>query len=803
MINKLGLKLGVILPIGISFLISITIVHYFEYFSLESLILSKLNFFYLFINYFFADFLTFILFLIFSLLVSFVFKSSNKFFPKTISFLGLIFIILNFILSGYFNETQIPLDEVLYQFNIKELKMILGSNSRVTFDVVIWFLSIIFIYFSLIFSMKKVVLNLREINKKALSILFLILFIFSLIHIQKNESELKSNVYKNKLLYFSSSSLVYFFGKKNRFKTFNTSNFKGLSTFFLSSKNTNSQYPLLHDLEEKSELAKFLKKSKKPPNIVFIIVESLSSDLVGVRAHKTGHLMPFMDSLAKESLYFPNFLSTAERTHNVLPASLSSVPNAPERYMMLKMNKPDHQSLPSLLKENYFSRFYCGVNLNYSNMNTYMNFIQTDYLVKNWEKKFINNSFYKTNTWGHPDGAIFEKSILDLKKINVKNKAKLDIFLTISSHDPFNYPQKEKFVKKVLNRIKNKKLSTYYAKRIHENALKFGSFMYVDEQLKKFFNEVKKNKSDFSYTIFFIFGDHGSELCFEDPLSKFRIPLLIYSPLLKINKQINSVNTHLNLAPTIVNYLRTEYHLKIAKSSSFIGNEIDFSKGIKFTNYLPFNTLKLKNEFLLYGKYYLENDKLFKLNANFNLNLIKNNAKLKILKHQLKLYNHFSSYLYFENKFILPNQNEKQTKSKLILFNENKKLDSNELKNEFISIGKDNIKIPSKVKQIKISVSCDIYVQNKKNTSKLPLLVLAIDQFKKGKMENCFWNANSVKFKNKLRFNDWNAATFDLKIEVKDLEKLNKKNALHFYLYNYKKIKFSAKNFETKVYFIE
>ena len=57
----------------------------------------------------------------------------------------------------------------------------------------------------------------------------------------------------------------------------------------------------------------------KQPNIVFITVESLSSDYLGIYGNKE-NLTPRLDALSKESLWFSKVYATGTRTVRGLEA---------------------------------------------------------------------------------------------------------------------------------------------------------------------------------------------------------------------------------------------------------------------------------------------------------------------------------------------------------------------------------------------------------------------------------------------------------------------------------------------------
>lgn len=753
--------------------------------------------------------------ILFDLLVSFILTSvccsiqlpfSYLFKSKNISFFhcfGLLFLYIEFVLIEFFLTANEPLNESIFFLSLEELKLISGPGNRFTFSAIIILISILFLYFFIGKIISKITPSHRFSIFFGLS-LIISLFLIPLSTFNSEENHVETLFVNNRLASFTQSSCNYFFLKTPQtYLANNTANdFEGLDANFYGGKKLTDEYPLMHELAEKSEFAQLFKKSKKgPPNIVFIIVESLSTSLVGEKADKTGHIMPFLDSLSTKSLYFPNFLSTCDRTHNVLPAALSSVPNAPNGNMFMQMEYPLHWSLMSLLKKHYFSRFYCGVDLNYSNMNGFMNSQQTSYLVNNWDKNSNNNFSGSKNSWGHPDGEIFEKSWKDYDNQSLNKKPRLDIFLTISTHDPFIIPNQRMYTQRVLNKIKKYPHHSTILSDIEQNAEKFATYTYLDDELRKYF-EKAKNRSDFGNTLFFIFGDHGNHLCIYDELERFKIPLIIYSPLLKKAKTFHSVSTHLDLTPTIVNFLRTQYQLPLPQKVPFIGKELSLVKKFECKRSLPFNTVNLQNSHILNENYFLYFNLLFKVNKELEIKKINNKRIYKYLKKQLILYNHLSEYLCYKNK-IIPrpffssfSQNERF--ETLYRFTK-KELNKEEKSADFIGIGKDLV-LPQKTKYLKVNFTCDIFLKKNKDIHLVPLLTVALMNKINKNEEFVFWKQSSPQLIGDFKSNDWNKIEFSMVFRMKDYKKISKDNYFRYYLFNTTKQEWKLKNVKTIIF---
>jgi phosphoglycerol transferase MdoB-like AlkP superfamily enzyme len=558
---------------------------------------------------------------------------------------------------------------------------------------------------------------------------------------------------------------------------------------------------LAHRIDESSILNQYLSKTSddRPPNIKIIIVESMSSDLFGQRGQNTGVLMPFMDSLSKQSLYFPNGFSTSQRTHNVLPAVLASVPNTIDGNVFQQLPFPRHYSLFNLLRKNYHTQFYCGVRLEYLNMVGLMSHYKTDYLSKNWNRDIQNHKESVGSAWGFPDEDLFKQAQFDDScKFNKLRKPIFKVFLTISSHDPFIYPNKSKWEKVVLD-----KASTIMDKRlrnmIRSQAPSFGAFSYVDSTLKRFF-EVEKERVEFKNTVYIITGDHGTELYRRNSLSKYNVPILVYSPLLKKSETSQALVSHNDIAPTILNYLKTAYKIEIPDTISFVGKELKMERKFIPDRSFVFTTNKLSTCDLIDKNLVYINGRLTSLDDQLEIKpfLAANREKLKRIKRQLKEYQALSNYTILQNKFIDSLSYVKWTgdRRKYVL---RKTVNLLQLvsKNQMTYLTSCNL---PKNKSLKIELMASIWCSDKKSINNAPTLVI---QSRKSKYLSFKWTVNKqikCHYSDLFKGNSMNQVVYHLEFNPKEIEKFKNLNSFHLYLLNETKQKMKLNNVRLNYY---
>ncbi|MFN5416427.1 MAG: sulfatase-like hydrolase/transferase, partial [Flavobacteriia bacterium] len=395
----------------------------------------------------------------------------------------------------------------------------------------------------------------------------------------------------------------------------------------------------------------------------------------------------------------------------------------------------------------------------------------------------LQDKFFKNNSWGHPDNHLFEKILLDDKKIH-KNilKPKLDIFLTISTHGPFQIPNQEKYKKDLLADLKSNKIKSNYHSTIKKNLEAFSTYRFTDENLRKYFAEVKKNPA-YKNTIFFIVGDHGSEVHSENELTKLVVPLLIVSDLIKKPQKFEALSSHLDVLPSVLSLLHKNYSIEIPKMVSFMGKGLRLKPHFESDLHQAVATINYKNDVLVYGNYYFYYNQLFQIQKNLKLKAIQNDKLSNDLRQKLKRYDEISYYCYTQNKLI----NAERTINDLVI----KPIINS--KDEFINIVKEyNFK--EKMSNFKIEITFDYYLNKEKDIENIPSYVTTLND--KDSIIN--WKGTPAKLNQKFK-KGWNQMKYTIMLDESILQNKNNLNLGH-YIYNYKKIGIKKRNVKYKSY---
>ncbi|WPR71262.1 sulfatase-like hydrolase/transferase [Flavobacterium sp. NG2] len=451
-------------------------------------------------------------------------------------------------------------------------------------------------------------------------------------------SEFSDSNYQNKLAYFT-SDIIRFQTDKNAFNADNLTYKK--------------EYPLVKSFNETPDvLSPFFEIKEEKPNIVMIIVEGLGNEFIGKNEYRG--FTPYLDSLIPKSLYWENFVSNAGRTFGALPSILGSLPYGEKGF--LEMNPlPSHISLVSILKANeYTTSFYCGDEssfdrkINFLEYNGIDNVIDINKFGPGYEKTKENSGGF---SWGYPDGEIFKKT---LSELDGKKAPRLDIIMTLTNHEPFDFPAKKEYLKKVDSIMNTNKTLAVSKSEVATYKDIFACLLYTDHSIKNFIESYKK-RPEYKNTIFVITGDHRLiPIAQKDKLCRFHVPLYMYSPLLKKTQTFKSVSSHWDIAPSLISFLMNNYKMNKMEKTTWMSTGLDTVKKFRNIHTIPIMQNKGSINELIYKDYLYSDGNLFKIDENFTLSKIKDSEMMKIIEDTLTESKKLNAYLTQKNK-IIPN----------------------------------------------------------------------------------------------------------------------------------------------------
>ena len=357
------------------------------------------------------------------------------------------------------------------------------------------------------------------------------------------------------------------------------------STFsFFRTMNTNS-FREVHFVDQK-----FIDENIQPykiydrqvqdkPNVVIFIVESFGREYSGA-FNKDKNIKdyvsytPFIDSLANESLIFPNTFANGRQSIHGMSSILAGIPSLTDAFTSSPYSNQKIQSIVSVCNEmGYDTSFYHGA------PNGSMGFLGFGNILG--FKHYFGKDEYNHNEDFDGMWAIWDEPFLQYFAKNVgKTKPFMATVFTASSHHPFKIPEKYN------GKFKKGKVE------MHE------PMQYTDYSIKKYFETAKKQPW-YDNTIFVFTGDHPNQIYYseyEKAMNRFAVPLIFYSPNPKF--QLKGVNNELaqqiDIYPTLADLIG--YNKKIRswgrsllsdkKYPSLIVNSDGTSEQFVFGNYI-------------------------------------------------------------------------------------------------------------------------------------------------------------------------------------------------------------------------
>lgn len=497
------------------------------------------------------------------------------------------------LLVGYFSQALVPLDRVFLMYSFGEILNIVSSSQTTAWWM---YLCIAFVPFFLFVTSRRV---LEIKGKISLTLIVMALVTCAVVRLVCYNPTVNNSGYFeqcNKICYFFKS--FHKSARLDRDDTLSTAEIKSFQSYFPEHEFVSNTYPFLYKNSPDDVIGSYFNFGEKLPNIVLVVVEGLGRENSG-KYSRFISTTPFLDSLAEHSLYWLNCLSVSQRTVGVFPALFGALPFGREGFMAYKRNAPNFNSLPKILVNNgYFFSFFYGGKKDFDNMD--------EFFYLNGENHGFNGQSVETNErgeWGLYDKCLFSEAMktLDFES----DKPRFDVYLTLTSHTPWDYPDQEKYISAY------KEMKSFDNKEHYYLVQPTASFLYVDEAIRQLITDYS-HRPGFENTIFIITGDHNYYL-YTFLIEKYHVPLLIWSPMLKKNAYFPAMVSHRDVAPTILNMLSKTYGIHTPDEVAWLNGSLDTSLVFRSKTFAPQMDASRNIVNMLYGDYLVDNEDLYKI----------------------------------------------------------------------------------------------------------------------------------------------------------------------------------------------
>lgn len=276
-------------------------------------------------------------------------------------------------------------------------------------------------------------------------------------------------------------------------------------------------------------------------NVVLIVMESFSQEYMtsyGAPISRT----PFLDSLAGESMLFPNMMANGFRSVDGLAAILGGIPHlSHQNFITSQFQSNRFDGLGTRLKDHGYTTgfFHGGINgtLNFDHFSKRAGFDRYEGMNE------YNNPEDFDGSWGIYDVPYFEYAAEEFSRMD---EPFCNVLYSLSAHHPWKLPEG-------------------YEDRYEGESDMYKMVRYSDEAIRRFF-EKAQHEPWFDNTIFVITSDHKGpvETRYYSWMPGFlQIPLIVYAP----GEDLPSVNPcavqQIDIMPGILNLLgdSTQHHL--------------------------------------------------------------------------------------------------------------------------------------------------------------------------------------------------------------------------------------------------
>lgn len=263
------------------------------------------------------------------------------------------------------------------------------------------------------------------------------------------------------------------------------------------------------------------------PNVVIVILESFARTVMDAEVGGEP-VMPYMQRLKGEGIWFENFFANSFRTDRGEVAILSGFP-AQTRMSIMKLPAKS-RNLPSIARslagEGYATSFAYGGDLNFTNQSSYMYATGWQELI--WQKDLRFDA--PAADWGYDDALMCDWFADRVIALSDAEKPFLAGLLTLSSHTPFDVPY-SKFDDKVLN-----------------------AMAFSDECVGKMIDRLKASPA-WKDLLVVLVADHGypypRTLTYNEPL-RHRIPMIWTGGAVARPRVVEDYAAQIDIAATLL-----------------------------------------------------------------------------------------------------------------------------------------------------------------------------------------------------------------------------------------------------------
>jgi phosphoglycerol transferase MdoB-like AlkP superfamily enzyme len=281
-------------------------------------------------------------------------------------------------------------------------------------------------------------------------------------------------------------------------------------------------------------------------NVVIVTSESFGAEFSKLYGSERD-LTPEFDRYAQKGIWFRNMYASGTRTVRGLEAVSSSFPPTPAESIVRRPGNENVATWGKVMRDNgYLTSFLYGGYGYFDNMNYFYG--NNGYEVR--DRNQIPKPVRFENIWGVADEDLFDMALRYYDDLAKTGKPFFSHIMNTSNHKPFTFRAGVPGVKPT-------------------GGGRPSGVLYADFAQGYFLREAEKHPW-FDNTVFIIVADHGARVYGKQdiPLKTYEIPMLIYSPKHIQPREVDTLMTQVDVAPTIMGLLGLPY------TAPFFGEDV-------------------------------------------------------------------------------------------------------------------------------------------------------------------------------------------------------------------------------------
>lgn len=294
---------------------------------------------------------------------------------------------------------------------------------------------------------------------------------------------------------------------------------------------------------------------KKPPNVIFVMLESLGASRVGAYGNPLKPT-PVLDDIAANGWFFENFYVPVSGTAKTVFASITGLPDVSSVQTATRNPMIADQRVVLNWFENYRKFYFIGGSAGWANMSAVINQSVKDiklYEEHHWEEPIVD-------VWGISDLSLFREVDRILARLP-GDKPFFAYIQTAANHRPFTVPEdNDGFSSK---QVAGEKLKSSGFRSVEQ----YNAVRLLDFNIGRLLDMAREHDY-FDNTIFVFFGDHNNRITttpFMAPyfealdLDGLHVPHMMYAPGLLQPRVIEDAASLVDVFPTVAGLLGLEY----------------------------------------------------------------------------------------------------------------------------------------------------------------------------------------------------------------------------------------------------